>query len=463
MDQSTFDVIVIGAGSAGLAAAEGVAAAGKRVAIVERDRYLGGECPNYGCIPTKSLLRAAKVYSLLSRADEFGLSIERGELQYQLVAAYKDHTVQHTGGRNLTAATLAERGVTLITGPARFVNRHSLRVGKQLISGRQFIIATGSSTAVPALSGLSDVPYLTVHTAINLKQLPQSIIIIGGGPIGVEYATIWNAFGADVTLVEAADRILPHEDEEAGRFIAQCLEERGVTILTNFQTESVKKSGNGISVTGEHDHQSHTLSGEQLMLATGMAPNVEGLNLDLVGVQVEKNGIVTDEHFRTTAAHIWAAGDVTSIARYTPIAHASGRLVAHNMTNPKRETLDLSVVPRCVYLFPELAAVGRTEQELKDIDHAYVVGRASIGSLGRALTDSEHSGFVKLLVDPETGHLLGATIVAERAGEMIHEPALAMKAKLPIQTITGMIHAFPTYSEAILVAAAEAESQLARS
>ncbi|MBI4185699.1 FAD-dependent oxidoreductase [Candidatus Berkelbacteria bacterium] len=451
-----FDVVVIGSGAAGLAAARGAARLNQRVALVERDLHLGGDCPNYACIPTKTLLAAAKLFVQAEHADEVGIHLGDLRLDYAELKRAKDHVVSHTGARQLTAASLAQDGITLVRGPATLLDAHTVGVADHRLAARQIVVATGSRTQVPSIRGLDRVPYLTSQTALDLTVQPHSLIILGAGPVGVEFAQLFSSFGTDVTLISDGNRILPRDEPETATAVATSLSSYGARIVTDFHTESVSTSEAGVRLSGKSRTAAETIDAQHLLVATGQTPNLTDLGLETVGVETTDQGIVVDDELRTTVPHIWAAGDVIAAYRFTHAAHTMGVIVGHNLTQSTKRSIDFRVLPRVVFTHLELASVGQTEAELRNQNRSIVVGAASIGTLGRALTDGEPDGLVKLVADRQTGQILGASIAAPRAGEMIHELALAMHVRATVHDLASLIHAFPTYSEAIAVAAAAA-------
>lgn len=458
---TAYDVVVIGAGAAGLTAATEAARLGANVALVERSRYLGGECPNTACVPTQTLLRAAKTYHTLLHADQLGLPTISSRVQYRQLKAFKDSIVAQTAGRHLTAARLKEQGVTLHSGVARFTDHHTLAVGNERIASRQFVIATGTSPCPPSGLGLEQVSYLTHREAIELTEAPSSLFILGGGPIGVEFAQFFAIFGVDVTLVEYGPRLLPNEDGELSSFVLNELKGFGITVLTDFHAEQITAGTEGVEVRGTQHGQRRTAAAQQLLIACGNRPNIEKLGLDALGVRVTDNGIQTDQYLRTTAPHVWAIGDVTSNPHYTHTAHYQGSLVAQNVTQANKQILDFRVVPRALATFTDIASVGKTEQQLLEANRPVVVGRSDISQLGRALIDQTQAGYIKILCDPTSGQILGASMAVPQAHELIHEIAAIMKAKAPVETLASLLHAYPTYAEGIAVAAADAAYQRA--
>lgn len=456
-----FDVIVIGSGSAGLAAAYPLAEAGKSVLVVEKDRFLGGECPNYACIPTKAILKVAKVYRALKAANKYGIELQLNDLNYPLVKKYKNQAVGKTGGHNLTGTKLSQHGIKLVKGEARFNQPDQIEVGQESYIGRQFVIATGSSLNIPPIKGLDSVNYLTSKTALELDNLPESITILGAGPVGVEFATFFASLGSDVTLLQRDRNILNREEPEISKIISESLSDLGVKVITSFESEVVSQSEQ-VVIKGHQANQPLTVASQLLLIATGTKPNIDGLQLEIAGVQANSRGIITDRYLKSSVANIWAAGDVSGHFLFTHTAHYEGSLVAENILGAKKEA-DYRIIPRAVFCEPEVASIGRTEAELTKSNRSVVIGKAEIGLLGRALTDGVDRGLVKIIADRQTGLILGASIASPCAGQMIHEIAVAMKANLNVKDLAEVIHAFPTYSEAILIAADQAAGQLSSS
>lgn len=460
MEIYDYDVIVIGSGSAGLSATTKLASANKKVAIVEKDQYLGGECPNYACIPTKTLLGSAKYYRGLIHAEKFGLSVDDSEFNYALVKAYKDEIVRRTGGRNTTRESLKKQNIDLIRGEAKFIDKHSIDVSGQAYSAKNFIIATGSRVNIPKIQGIEKVPYLTSKTAQDLDELPESIIIVGAGPVGLEFAQILISFGVDVTVVGHDNKILGREDQEIAMIVKESLEDQGVKFLLNFKAEQIDGDVQSIVLYGLHNKKEATLRAGKILMATGKVPNIDKLNLGVIGLELSPTGIKSNDYLESSLPHIFVAGDVSGHMLYTSIAHYEGIVVASNIINTDKIKIDFRVAPRGVFVHPEVASVGENEEDLLKSNKNIVVGKSRIDILGRALADGEQYGLVKIVCSADTGEILGASIASPRAGEMIHEIALAMQANIHIPEIAQMLHVFPTYSEAIALAASDATSKL---
>ncbi len=464
----TFDVVIIGAGSAGFAAAEAARERGAAVCIVEREK-LGGECPNWACIPTKALLKAARVYRATKRASDFGVIVRRVEFDFAQVMAYKDRVVAAiTGGGEVGKRyeeLLRELEITFVAGTARFIDKQTIAVtgkdgGIQEVTAKAFVIATGTAEFVPPISGLPESSYLTFKEAVSLKKLPASIAIIGAGPVGCEFATFFASFGVATTLIQRADVVLSREDREIAELAGRALEAMGVTVRTGAEIVSVGVAGKTKTVVLKDG----TVHVESILLAAGKRARVEGLGLDTIKVKLDKQGdLLTDDRGATSLSHIFAAGDVDGGLQFTHTAHHKGTIAG---TNAALKALgktkgflvrDLSVVPRVTFVEPEIASVGMTSEEAKKAFGSTYIGRFPLSALGRSVTDSSAQGRVKLIAHPKTGVVVGGCIQGHGAGEMIHEVALAIRMKATLYDLADMMHAFPTFSEAISGAASTVE------
>ncbi len=444
-----YDLIVIGSGAGGGVTAHIAAARGKRVAIIENDA-IGGECPNFGCVPTKSLIQAAETYHVAKEAAQFGIKTTGVALNYPAIKRWKDTAVHRTGVEDGRAAFTSD-GITVLRGHAHFLDKWTISLRGRRYHAKHFLIATGTRNLVPPIPGLKESGYITYREAINFTSPPKSIFIIGGGAIGCEFAHIFNTFGAKVHIAEFAPKLLGREDDEVGALLADIFEKRGASVHLGAKVVGVKKQFGKKVVSYEKDGRTHSVAVEEVLLATGKAPNTD-LGLDNAGVAYDRRGIRTNLHMQTSAPHIYAAGDVVGPYAFTHMASYQSRIAAHNMYSKKKVSANYNAVPRCIFVEPEIASVGASEQDLKDKKIKYQVGTAPISVVGRANTSNEFTGFVKILAT-KTGVILGASIVCPRAGEMIHELALAVHKGLKARDIVETIHAFPTWSEVIRVAA----------
>jgi len=447
-----YDLVVIGSGSGGGVAAHMAARAGKSVAIVEQEK-LGGECPNFGCVPTKALLQSAEIYNTLKEAGEFGISAKSISFDYSKIREWKREAVANTGVEEGKAAFESDN-IDVLVGHAHFITPWILNVGGKRIHANKFLIATGTHDVVPPIKGLAESGYWTYRNAIELNHPPKRLFVIGGGAIGLEFAHLFQSFESDVTIAEFAPRLLIREDEEMGELIKAIFESRGVTVLTSTKVTSVKKNPDGSkTVAYETNGITKTKIVDEILLAAGKAPNTD-LGLENAGVHYTNRGVTVDELMQTNVKHIYACGDVTGAYMFTHTASYQSRVAGNNMLHRTKRAVDYTAIPRCVYLSPECAAVGATEYELTEKGIHYRVGAVPISMIGRSNTSKEDTGYVKVLA-AKNGQLLGASIVSPRAGEMIHELTLAIKMKLKADDINWTVHAFPTWSEAVRLACAQ--------
>ncbi|MHB1132295.1 MAG: dihydrolipoyl dehydrogenase family protein [Chloroflexota bacterium] len=450
--EKDYDVVVIGGGTAGLTAAKRLAGYGRRVALVERSR-LGGECLWTGCIPAKAMITSANTYHLMQRAGEFGLPECSPPADWSRVVRAKDRVVARIALEDAPEA-MARRGVDVYTGTATFVASHRVLVGGQHLSARHFVIATGSRQAIPSfIPGLVEIGYITHVEAISLPVLPARLAVVGGGPVGVEFAQLFARLGAQVTLVERSEFILSQEDTEVSAFLQELLLAEGLDVRSATSAKSARATAGGKALlmrTGELETE---IEVDEILVATGRAPNIEGLNLVKAGVQVSKRGIEVDAYLRSSAPHIFACGDVAGGYQFSHIAEYQAGMVVHNILSPEHpRAAEYAVVPWATFTDPEVAHVGLTEAEAA-AGQAIQVERFSLAGLDRALILRQARGLVKVIAEAGTGRILGAHIVGPNASNLIHEYALAMRAGILLPEIADTIHAYPTLSEAVKAAA----------
>lgn len=469
MSKSTaFDVIVIGSGSAGFSAIEGALSLGAKVCVIEKETF-GGECPNFACVPSKALLKSASVYRNLGDVRAYGLDASGRSFVWTRVMAYRKQVVEAiTGG-----GTHGDRYKTILTklnvdhriGEAIFVDTHTIEVAGETLTAKAFVLATGTVDFVPPIPGLDQIPFWNWKKALQAKKQPKSLAIIGGGPVGCELATIFASFGTRVTLLQAPPVVLHREDAEISARALEALTDVGVNVIVGAQvTEGVngRVGVMGLRVEAGGEETMHAV--EQVLVATGKRPNTHGLNLDAAGVKLdERGGLETNAQGKTNQKHIFAAGDVDGGMQFTHTAHHEGWIAGYNAARVARKSRKKAmnraeaVVPRVTFIDPEVASVGMTQAQVKEQHKKVLVGRYKVAALGRAVTDHDRRGLIKLVAEPKTKKLLGAHIISARAGEMIHECALAIHLGATMDQLASMIHAFPTYSEGIKAAAASAE------
>ena len=455
---ATYDLLVIGGGTAGLVTAAGSAGIGARVALVERDR-LGGECLWNGCVPSKALIAAARAAVEVRTADRYGVRTHEVETDFAAAMRWV-RTAQQRIAPNDSPERFRGLGVDVIPGEARFTGPRSIRVDGRPIAARRIVIATGSAPAVPPIPGLSEVPYVTNESIFSLTGLPRRLVVLGGGPIGLELAQAFARLGSEVNVIEAASQLLPREDAELVAVLGERLRAEGVRLHLGVKAARVERGpeGSGIRVTAtpsgnDHAAGSFPLDGDVLLVATGRTPRLDALDLARGGVEAGQGGVTVDAGLRTTAEAVWAAGDCVGPLRFTHVADYQARLVIRNAFFPFASRADYSVVPWVTFTEPELARVGLTEAEARERHGDGVcVWRRPFAEVDRAITDGETSGLVKL-VTTARGKLLGGHVLGHGAGSLIGEITLAMKHGIPAQSLGNTMHAYPTYPEAIRQAA----------
>lgn len=461
MTKHNYNLICIGSGSAGGAAAFVAKQAGMKVAIVEEFKdKLGGHCPNYACVPTKALLKAAQVYKLVKHAHEFGITTSEPQIDFPALAKYRDDIVNQLTGPRIER-NLHNAGIDLLWGRARFISAHEVEISNaadpsasKRYSSAHFVIATGSKEFIPPIEGLADAGFITSDQAVRMTELPKSIIIIGAGPVGTEFTQVFCSFGTKVTLLQRESQILQREDVEVAELVTRDLQSRGVEIVTGMEVVAVRKDGGEKVVHVKVANKQHEFRAEEVMIAAGRRAALYDLGLEKAGVTLSASGkLDLNEYLQTNVSHIWAAGDVAANWQFTHTATYEGDLVGRNICHRHEEAVNYDVVPRVTFCEPEVASVGMTEADARKKGLAIEIAKFSIGSLGRSLIDHDRRGFVKLIVNAADKQILGCHIVGEEAGQMIHEIAVAIKGKLPISVIAKTIHAYPTYSESIAAAA----------
>jgi pyruvate/2-oxoglutarate dehydrogenase complex dihydrolipoamide dehydrogenase (E3) component len=446
-----YDLVVIGGGTAGLVSAAGGASLGARVALVERDR-LGGDCLFYGCVPTKTLVKSARVASLVARSEEYGIKGDGYEVDFPAVMARMRRVVEKAGEPD-SPERFRSLGVDVLLGDeARFEAPDELSVdGRHLLAG-SVIVATGSHPVAPPIRGIDEVGHLTNVGALALERLPRSMVIIGSGPIGSEFAQIFARFGVRVAMISGSPLPLPKEDLEMGAVVREALEADGVTFLGGHKAEEARLEGaEKVVVARDRYGNAKEVRGEEILVAAGRAPTAGALALENAGVEIEeKKGLVVDERLKTTSpGAVYAAGDITGKYRFTHVAEYQGRTALRNALFPVKAKADHRVVPWTTFTDPEVARVGMTEEEARAEHGArnVKVFRKPFAEVDRAIADGETKGLVKI-VTTKGGKILGGHIAGPDAGNLIHELVLAMQRDVPIQALSTTIHVYPTLAQA---------------
>ncbi len=447
-----YDVTIIGGGSGGLTAARLAAALGARTLLIDKER-LGGDCLNYGCVPSKALIHVAKVVHLAQSSANLGLLPEQVQVDMARVSAH----VQQVIGRVAEAEKVYVEDVSVRFGQATFRSKQELDLNGERLLSKNFIIATGSRPQVPPIPGLQEVGYLTNEDVFDLQKLPPSLAIVGGGPVGVEMAQAFARLGSQVTLLQGPARLLPKEEPEVSEAIVRVLAREGIRIETGARMQRIRQHGNKKVVEARQGERELRIEADEVLLALGRVPNVEGLNLETAGVAYDQQGIKTDKYLQTTAAPIYALGDVIGGYRFTHVAAYQAGVAVRNALVPfGRKKVDYTALPWVTFTDPEAARVGLTEEEARKKEKHLRVIRFPWRDIDRAQTDGDLDGFIKLILPEKGDTILGAHLVGGRAGELLGELTLAMRHHLGWQDILATIHVYPTLSTGIQQIAFEA-------
>jgi pyruvate/2-oxoglutarate dehydrogenase complex dihydrolipoamide dehydrogenase (E3) component len=452
-----YDLIVIGGGSAGLVVAGGAAQLGARVVLVEK-KALGGDCLYTGCVPSKTFIRSARFAADVRRAKDFGFAPISLEFKVGCFASITDRVARviETVGEHDKPERFEAWGVEVVFASPRFLSPHEIELSyddgsRKTVSAKRFCISTGSRPAIPPIEGLKEAGFVTNEEVFYLKKLPETLIVLGGGPIGLELGQSFARFGSDVTVVEMDKRLLAKEDEEVSATVEEIMRAEGLKILLNHKAVRVATANGQKVLTIEHDGEKTELHAEEILVSTGRRPNIEGLNLEAAGVKYDKQRIFTDEYLRTSSRHIFAAGDVTGHFPFTHMAAYEAAVVIRNALFfwPLLQKTDFRVVPWTTFTDPEVARVGLTENEAKKKFGATNVHiyRTNFMDNDRAQAEEDTKGFAKIICTGRKNEIVGAHIVGAHAGELIHEVVLAMKKRLSITALGSMIHVYPTLTQ----------------
>lgn len=446
---SRYNLVVIGAGTAGLVTAAGAAGLGARVALVER-HLLGGDCLNYGCVPSKAIIRSSRLAADLREAARFGFKVPPGaeadfaavmERMRRLRAAISHHD---------SARRFRDLGVDVFLEEARFSGPRTVEVAGKTLAFSKAVIATGARAVDPPVPGLAAAGYLTNETIFSLTQRPSRLLIMGGGPLGCEFAQALQRLGCRVTLFHKHAQLMNREDADAAALVEKVFRREGVQLILNAKPTQVFKTAGGKLVQYESEGQPGEIEVDEILAAAGRAPNVENLGLEEAGVKYDQRaGVVVNDYLQTTNPHIYAAGDVCLKNKFTHMAEAAARIVIQNALFLGRKRVRALTIPWCTYTDPEVAHVGVNEAEAARLGLQIQTFSKPLSEVDRAIVDGEDEGLVKIHVKKGTDTILGATIVARHAGEMISEVTLAMVAKVGLGALAAVIHPYPTQAEAI--------------
>ena len=445
------DIVIIGGGPGGYVAAIKAAQLGGKVTLVEKDE-LGGTCLNWGCMPTKALLHGVEILESLETGKDFGIQADGVKVDFARMSARKDRAVKVLVSG--VAGLMKANGIEVIKGRARLISPQTIQVVDEkgqtaTHQARKIILATGSVSAQPPIPGSQLAGVIDSNGALQLTRVPGSMVIIGAGPIGLEFGTIFAALGSKVTILELLPQVLPSEDTEVASALEKSLSKYKVQTLTGAQVKGIEETAGGrLKVSAVIGEGEKAFEGEVVLMAVGRRPNLEGLGLEEAGVGFSKKGIGINSRMETNIPGIYAVGDVTGQWLLAHFAFAQGEVAAENVLGHEGQ-LDSRVVPRCVYTLPEVASVGITEKEAKEKGYEYKVGRFPFSANGKATVTGERSGFIKIVAEAKYGEILGVNILGPHATDLIGEAVLAMKLEGTAQDIAQAIHPHPTLTEAL--------------
>ena len=454
-----FDLVVLGGGSAARdAAMMAMRDYDARVALVERERW-GGSCPNVACSPTKAYLVAAELaHDVNRRAPVLGIETGPARVDLARVREWKESLKksQEQWVRDLEGA-----GFTAVTGQARFTGPRTLRVGERELDADRVLVATGSRTALPPVEGIEGIDWLDHVSALDLTEVPRSLLVVGAGAVGLEFAQVFSRFGSQVRIVDAAERIAPLADAEASATLAAALKAERVELTTNVFVQRLRQEGDEVvaTIAPRDGSEPYERRAERVLLASGRVPNVEELDLEAAGVETSRTGITVDEHLRTSARGIWAAGDVTAVAQFTPIAQYQARVAVADMFGADTSGADYSVLPTSIFTDPELGSVGLTEEQARELGHD--VGVTRNDRVKRFQFVGAEHGLFKVVFDRGSRKVLGLHVVSRNAGEIVQGLSLGLRLGATVDDLAAMHHVFPTFGEGVKAAAERAVPSMA--
>ena len=439
-----YDLIVIGAGPGGYVAAIRAAQLGMKTAIVEKDAF-GGTCLNYGCIPTKALYKNAEVMDEIMDADAFGIKVKGCELDMKKVQSRKAKIVKTLSGG--VESLLKGNKVDIIKGAAKILSPGKVEANGKVLESKHILIASGSKASKPPIPGMDLPGVITSKEALEMDHVPSEIVIIGGGVIGIEFAGIYQSFGAKVTVVEFMPKIIPNLDKEITDRLQKLLEKKGISFLVGTRVESVSQNGGGLTVAVDQGGKKSSLPCEQVLVSTGRELDIEGLNLDGLGIAYDRKGVKVDDNYQTNVPGIYAIGDVIGGVMLAHVASEEGKVCVERLAGEKT-CVDYDLIPSAVFTFPEVASVGLSEEQVKEQGIPYEAGKFQFSGNGKALTMNNEKGMIKILVSADKQRILGVHIVGPNASDLLTEGVLAMRGAFTVEEAANTMHGHPTLSEA---------------
>jgi len=446
MSKYQYDLIVIGGGAGGLTASTFAGQSAAKTLLVEKYKKLGGDCLHFGCVPSKSLIKSGYAYNVIRQAEKYGLpKIDLPPVDFTKVRDRIEGVIGTIQKHDEPEYIQDKYNVETKFGSPQFVDNHTIDLNGEKITSRYFVIATGSAPVIPPIEGIGDVSYITNLQIFSLDKLPESLAVIGAGPIGMEMAQAFHRLGSKVTVVAKTECILPREDDDVSCYVHELLEKDGIKFIMSAKTTMLEQNGNVIGLTVEQNGQTQTIESQALLVSTGRKANVDDLGLEKAGVKYDRT-IAVNEKMQTSQKHIYAVGDVTGGYQFTHVASYEAVVAIYNAILKIPKKADYTHVPWCTYLDPEVASIGYNEKRAKEAGIEYKVQIDHFKDNDRALAESEIHGFIKILINKK-GRPIGVQIVGFHAGDLIHEWVPVLNGKVSLSTLSDAIHAYPTMAE----------------
>ena len=442
-----FDAIIIGSGQAGNPLAHNLADSGWTVALIEKE-YMGGSCVNYGCTPTKTMVASSQAAFNAGNASQLGIEMADVKVNLKKVVERKNKMVhQWRGGQEKQAAKRSN--ITVFNGFARFTDSHKITVNGEILKSKNIFINTGTSPLIVPIEGINEVPYLTNRNIMDLEEMPEHLLVIGGSYVGLEFGQMFKRFGSKVTIIERKDQIISKEDKDVSESLQEALEDEGIQFIKSAQAASIRKDKNGgLHLTVRlNDNKEEVIKGSHILLAVGRKPNTDGLGLDAAGIETHKGYISVDEYLRTNIPGIYALGDVKGGAAFTHISYNDFQIVYHNLFNDEKKSIKNRIVPYTLFTDPELGRVGLTEKDAREAGYNVMVGKIPMSHVARAIEMGTTKGLMKIVVDADTDQILGATVLGVNGGEVVQTIMVLMYAKVSWKLLKGAVYIHPTLTE----------------
>ncbi len=442
-----FDAIIIGSGQAGNPLAHNLADRGWTVALIEKE-FMGGSCINYGCTPTKTMVASSQAAFNAGNASQLGIEITDIKVNLKKIVERKNRMVhQWRGGLEKQAAKRSN--ITVFNDSARFTGSHVINVNGEVLKSKNIFINTGTRPLILPIEGINEVPYLTNRNIMDLENVPEHLLVIGGSYVGLEFGQMFNRFGSKVTILKHKDQIISKEDKDVSESLQEALEDEGIQFIKSAQATSIRKVKNGgLHLTVKlNDNKEEVIKGSHILLAVGRKPNTDGLGLDAAGIETNKDYVTVDEYLGTNIPGVYALGDVKGGAAFTHISYNDFQIIYHNLFNDEKKSIKNRIVPYTLFTDPELGRVGLTEKEARKAGYNVMVGKIPMAHVARAIEMGTTKGLMKIVVDADTDQILGAAVLGINGGEVVQTIMVLMYAKVSWKLLKGAVYVHPTLTE----------------